>query len=113
MKDGVKLLVFSAGVFAVAYFSSLWIELPLYMLILLSFFFTGFSFIFNSQLQKAVKDENKNKFTHVFLGMTGIKMLSSLILLAFILALTTHDKLNSGVCIMAYYMFYTIFEVVN
>ena len=112
MGDKLKLLVFAAGIFIATYALSTIVELPLYLLILLTFFFTGFSFIMNQQLEKAVKSENKNQFTQVFLGFTGIKMLSSLILLACMLALTKHDKLNIGVCIMSYYMLYTVFEVV-
>ncbi len=111
MSDKLKLLVFSAGVFIATYALSFLVELPLYLLITLTLFFTGFSFILNMRLEKAMHAENKNQFTQVFLGLTGIKMLSSLILLACTLALSKHDKFNMGVCIMAYYMLYTIFEV--
>ena len=113
MNDKVKLLVFAAGIFIAAYATSLLVELPLYLLILLSGFFTGFTFIFNLQLEKAVKAENKNQFTQVFLGFTGIKMLCSLILLACFLALSNHTKFNIGLCIMAYYMAYTVYEVIH
>ena len=112
MSDKLKLLVFAAGVFIATYAASFWVELPLYLLIILSTFFTGFSFILNYRLEKAMHAENKNQFTQVFLGLTGIKMLSSLILLACTLAFTKHDKFNIGICIMAYYMLYTIFEVI-
>ena len=112
MSDKIKLLVFAAGVFIATYATSFIVELPLYLLITLSIFFTGFSFIFNAQLEKVLHSENKNQFTQVFLGLTGIKMLSSLIFLACMLSLTKHDKFNIGVCIMTYYMLYTIFEVI-
>lgn len=112
MSDKLKLLVFAAGVFIATYLLSLSVQLPLYLLITLSVFFTVFSLILNMQLEKALKSENKNQFTQVFLGLTGIKMLVSAILLACVLALSKHDKFNMGICIMIYYMLYTIFEVV-
>jgi len=112
MSDKVKLLVFAAGVFGATYASSFLVELPLYLLLILSAFFTGFSFILNMRLEKALLSKNKNHFTQAFLGLTGIKMLSSIILLACTLAFTKHDKFNIGICIMTYYMLYTIFEVI-
>jgi len=113
MRGELKLLVFAAGIFILAYVLSLVYELPLYLLILSSSFFTGYSFLLNNRLEKAMRSENKNQFTQMFLGMTGIKMLSSLILLACVLAFSKHDKLNIGICVMCYYMFYTIFEVIT
>jgi len=112
MSDGIKLLVFSAGVFTAAFSLSFVLELPVFLLLLLTFFLTCFSFLFNWQLTKAFNDENKNKFTQVFMGMTGIKIFSSLIILAMVLFLTKQNKLHIGICIMSYYMLYTVFEVV-
>ena len=112
MNDKIKLLVFAAGVFIATFAASFIVELPLYLLILLSVFFTAFTFIMNARLEKALQSENKNQFTYTFLGMTGIKMLGSLLVLAITLALSKHDKFNIGVCIMAYYMLYTVFEVI-
>ena len=113
MNDKIKLLVFAAGVFIATYCASLIVELPLFLLILLTVFFTAFSFIMNMQLEKALRSENKNQFTNSFLGLTGIKMLGSLILLACVLALSKHDKFNMGICIMTYYMAYTVYEVIH
>lgn len=111
MSDEIKLFVFSAIVFAVGYGATYLFPLPFILLLLLSFYFTAYSWIFNKRLQKAYKDENKNKFTQVFVGLTGIKILSSLILLAVFLYLFKEDRLNIGVCVMGYYFFYTAFEV--
>lgn len=113
MSDKIKLLVFSAVLFIATLLASRIVELPLYLLILLTVFFTAFTLIFNSQLDKAYSAENKNKFTQVFLAMTGMKMFASLILLACVLALSNHDKLNLGICIMTYYMAYTVYEVIH
>jgi hypothetical protein len=111
MRDEVKLIIFSVVIFAAAYFSSFLFDLPLALLLLLTFYFTCFSYILNSLLQKAVNDENKNKFTQVFLGLTGIKILSSLILLVCFLYMFKGNKLHIGICTMGYYMLYTVFEV--
>jgi uncharacterized membrane protein len=113
MSDKVKLLVFAAGVFIATLLASRIVELPLYLLITLTVFFTSFTFVFNARLEMALKDENKNKFTQVFLGFTGIKMLCSLILLACVLALSKGVKFNLGICIMTYYMIYTVYEVIH
>ncbi|MGZ3866024.1 MAG: hypothetical protein ACXVNR_06140, partial [Bacteroidia bacterium] len=113
MSDKIKLLVFSAVLFAATLFASRIIELPLYLPIVLTVFFTAFTLVFNSQLDKAYSAENKNKFTQVFLAMTGMKMFASMILLVYILALSSHDKFNLGVCIMTYYMAYTVYEVIH
>ncbi|HWY37616.1 MAG TPA: hypothetical protein VNY73_03590 [Bacteroidia bacterium] len=113
MSDKIKLLVFAAGVFIATYAVSFVVELPLYLLIILSVFFTTFSFILNIRLEKALHAENKNQFTYTFLGLTGIKMLASLVLLACTLALSKQNKFNMAICIMSYYMLYTIFEVIT
>ena len=112
MSDGVKLILFSAGVLAAAYGLSFVFELPLFLLLLLTFFFTCYTALLNWQLGKSLNDENKNKFTQVFMGLTGIKIFSSLILLALVLFFTGQNKLHIGICIMSYYMLYTTFEVV-
>ncbi len=111
MKDEVKLIIFSVAIFAAAYASSFLFDLPLVLLLLLSFYFTGFTFVLNARLQKALNDENKNKFTQVFMGLTGIKILSSLILLVCFLYMFKANKLHMGICTMSYYMLYTVFEV--
>jgi uncharacterized membrane protein len=112
MRDELKLLIFSAVLLAIFFATSVFVPLPWPVLIVLSFFFTTFTFIFNARLKRALNDENKNKFVHVFLGFTGMKMLGSLVLLALILALVKHDRLNTGICVLVYYLLYTIFEVV-
>jgi len=112
MTDAVKLGIFSALVFLAAYGCSFIYTLPLALLLLLSFYFTAFSWIFNRQLQKAYADQNKNKFTQVFMGFTGIKILTSLVLLVVFLYLFKENKFTIGICTMAYYMLYTVFEVV-
>lgn len=111
MKDGAKLFIFSAIVFALAYGASYLFPIPFALLLLLAFFFTSYTFIFNSRLQKAYNDENKNKFTFVFMGLTSIKMLSSLLLLAVCLYIFKEPRLNIGVYTLSYYMLYTVFEV--
>ncbi|MGZ3862034.1 MAG: hypothetical protein ACXVPN_06705 [Bacteroidia bacterium] len=113
MSDKIKLLVFSAVLFGATLLASRVVELPLYLLILLSVFFTVFTWLFNSRLEKAQAHENKNKFTQVFLGFTGVKIFASLILLACVLALSNHHKFNLGICIMTYYMAYTVYEVIH
>ena len=112
MSDAVKLLVFSAVTLAAAYGLSFLFPLPFLLLLLLSFYFTAFSFIFNKQLAMAYNNENKNKFTQVFTGLTAIKILTSLILLVCFLYMFKENKLYIGVCTMAYYFAYTVFEVV-
>ena len=112
MSDTLKLIIFGAVVFAAAFASSYIFPLPLLLLLLLSFYFTGFTFILNAALQKALADANKNKFTQLFMGLTGIKMLSSIILLIMFLYFFKDNRLHTGVCIMVFYMLYTIFEVV-
>ena len=112
MKDEVKLFIFSSILFAAAYGASSLFPLPFILLLVLSFYFTTFSWLFNSRLQKAYGDANKNKFTQVFMGFTGIKIISALALLVCFLSLFKENKLNIGVFTMAYYMLYTIFEVV-
>jgi hypothetical protein len=112
MSDAAKLLVFSAVVFAAAYGLSFLFPLPLLLLILLTFYFTSFTFIFNKQLVKAYSDENKNKFTQIFMGFTGIKLLSSLVLLVCFLYLFKENRMYIGICTMAFYFAYTTFEVI-
>jgi O-antigen/teichoic acid export membrane protein len=107
----LQLLIFSLLVFIVTYFASLKFEIPLYYIVLLSVYFTGFSFILNRQLQSALQAENKNKFTHTFLALTALKMFSCLIVLLFGLYFADKDKMAIGICTMGYYMLYTSYEV--
>lgn len=111
MRDEMKLLMLSAGALALFFAASLFVELPWQVLIILSLVFTAFSLIFNARLKRALNDVNKNKFVHVFLGFTGAKMFGSLVLLAILLTVIKHDRLNIGICVLAYYLLYTIFEV--
>ena len=112
MSDSIKLLVFSAGVFISAYASSCFFALPVYLPAILTVFFAGFTLLLNYCLKKALNSENKHQFTNAFLGLTGLKMLCSCILLAVLLSTAKQDNLQIGLCILAYYMLYTIFEVV-
>ena len=107
----VKLLVFSALIFVTAFLAAQKFNIALYYVVLLSVYFTGFSFVLNKQLQSALQDKNKNKFTHTFLALTALKMFSCLIILLFGLYFATASKLELGVCTMGYYMLYTTFEV--
>lgn len=112
MSDDAKLFAFSVVILGAAYGLSFVFPLPFLLLALLTFYFTGFSYIFNKQLKKAYDHQNKNKFTQVFTGMTGIKLLTSLILLVAFLYVFKENRLYIGVCTMAYYMAYTTFEVI-
>lgn len=112
MSDEIKLGIFSAGVFGAAYGLSYVFELPLYLLLILTAFFSLFTLLLNMQLRKALHDENKNKFTQLFMGLTGVKIFSSLILLTLALFFIKGNKMHAGICIMSYYMAYTVFEVV-
>jgi hypothetical protein len=107
----LQLLIFSTLVFIATYFASLKFEIPLYYVVLLSIYFTGFSFILNKQLQSALQAENKNKFTHTFLALTALKMFSCLIVLLFGLYFASQGKMAIGICTMGYYMLYTSYEV--
>ena len=107
----VKLLVFSLLIFAIAFIAAQKFSIVIYYIVLLSVYFTGFSFILNRQLQSALADKNKNKFTHTFLALTALKMFSCLIILLFGLYFATTSKLELGICTMGYYMLYTTFEV--
>lgn len=107
----LQLLIFSTLVFIATYFASLKFEIPLYYVVLLSIYFTGFSFILNKQLQSALQAENKNKFTHTFLALTALKMFSCLIILLFGLYFASQGKMAIGICTMGYYMLYTSYEV--
>jgi hypothetical protein len=107
----LQLLIFSVLVFVATYFTSLKFEIPLYYVVLLSVYFTGFSFILNKQLQTALQDNNRNKFTHTFLALTALKMFSCLILLLFGLYFATQGKMAIGISTMGYYMLYTGYEV--
>ena len=60
MNDKVKLLVFAAGVFIATLLTSRIVELPLYLLITLTLFFTAFTFVFNSQLDQNNSINNNN-----------------------------------------------------
>jgi len=112
MKDQLKLLAFSALILGAALGASVLFPVPFKMLLILSFYFTFFTYLFNLQLQKAYDHENKNKFTQVYMGFTGIKMLSCLVLLVCFLYFFKDNKLNIGIFTMSYYMLYTIFEVI-
>jgi hypothetical protein len=107
----VKILVFSALIFTAAFLAAQKFNIAFYYIVLLSVYFTSFSFILNRQLQKALLDQNKNKFTHTFLALTALKMFSCLIILLFGLYFATAGKLELGICTMSYYMLYTGFEV--
>jgi hypothetical protein len=107
----VKLLIFSALIFVVAFLAAQKFNMAIYYIVLLSVYFTGFSFILNRQLQSTLQDKNKNKFTHTFLALTALKMFSCLIILLFGLYFATAGKLELGICTMGYYMLYTTFEV--
>jgi len=107
----VKLLAFSALIFAAAFLAAQKFSMPLYYIILLSAFFTGFSFILNNQLQNALQDSNKNKFTNSFLALTALKMFSCLFILLFGLYFIKDAHLAIGICTMSYYMLYTGLEV--
>ena len=107
----VKLLVLSVFVFVAAFLAAQKFNIAVYYVVLLSVYFTVFSFILNKQLQSAVLDKNKNKFTHTFLALTALKMFSCLIILLFGLYFSTEGKLPLGVCTMGYYMLYTTLEV--
>lgn len=112
MNDGVKLGIFSVLIFGAAYGLSFAFSLPLLLLLILSVYFSGFTFLLNRQLSAALQHENKNKFTQVFMGLTGIKIFSSLILLALSLFFFKDNRLYIGICIMCYYMLYTAYEVI-
>jgi hypothetical protein len=107
----LQLLIFSGLVFVVTFFISQKFTIPLYYIVLLSIYFTSFSFILNKQLQNALQAENKNKFTHTFLALTALKMFSCLIILLFGLYFTNEGKMAIGICTMGYYMLYTSYEV--
>ena len=105
------LLIFSGLVFGVAFLASSKFAMPPYYIVLLSLYFTSFSIILNRQLQSALTDENKNKFTNTFLALTALKMFSCLMLLLFGLYFATQGKMAIGICTMGYYMLYTGYEV--
>jgi|GEM_PF-1351179 len=107
----IKLSIFSVLIFVTAVLLAQKFGISLYYIVVLSVFFTGFSFVLNMQLQRALTAENKNQFTFTFLGLTGLKMFSCLIILLFGLYFATASKLELGICTMAYYMLYTTFEV--
>jgi hypothetical protein len=107
----VKLLAFSVLIFVAAFLAAQKFGMPLYYIVLLSGFFTCFSFILNKQLQTALQDTNKNKFTNAFLGLTALKMFSSLFILLFGLYFIKENRFAIGICTMSYYMLYTVIEV--
>ncbi len=107
----LQLLIFSVLVFVITFFASLKFHIPLYYVVLLSVYFTAFSFVLNRQLQSALQAENKNKFTHTFLALTALKMFSCLIILLFGLYFAAEGKMALGICTMSYYMLYTTYEV--
>lgn len=107
----VKLLAFSALVFAAAFLAAQKFPMPLFYIIALSGFFTSFSFILNKQLQAALQDSNKNKFTNSFLALTALKMFSCLFILLFGLYFIKENRMAIGICTMSYYMLYTGLEV--
>jgi hypothetical protein len=107
----LQLLAFSVLVFVAAYIAAVKFPIPPYYVILLSVYFTAFSGIMNHQLQKAIQDANKNKFTNTFLALTALKMFSCLFILLFGLYFATESKFAIGICTMSYYMLYTAFEV--
>ena len=107
----LQLFIFSVLVFIIAYLSSQKFAIPPYYIVLVSVYFTGFSFILNKQLQRALLAENKNKFTHTFLALTALKMFSCLIILLFGLYFANQGKLYIGIATMGYYMVYTGYEV--
>ncbi len=111
MTDTKKLLVFSVILFAVARLALYLFPVHFLLILLLSIYFTGFSWLFNRQLLKAYNDDNKNKFTQVFMGLSGIKIITSLILLLVFMFLFKDNRLYTGIYTMSYYMFYTVFEV--
>ncbi|MHB8260296.1 MAG: hypothetical protein ACYDEC_08490 [Bacteroidia bacterium] len=98
-------------VFILAYFASQKFNIPLYYIVLLSGYFTAFSFMLNKQLQSSLQSENKNKFTNTFLALTALKMLSCLFILLFGLYFANQGKLAIGIATMGYYMLYTSYEV--
>jgi hypothetical protein len=107
----LQLFIFSLLVFIIALFVSDKFGIPLYYIVLLSVYFTGFSFILNRQLESALQAENKNKYTHTFLALTALKMFSCLIVLLFGLYFANQGKMAIGICTMGYYMLYTSYEV--
>lgn len=107
----LQLLIFSVLVFIVGYFSSQKFVIPLYYIVLLSGYFTAFSFMLNKQLQSSLQSENKNKFTNTFLALTALKMLSCLFILLFGLYFAHQGKLAIGIATMGYYLLYTSYEV--
>ena len=107
----LQLLIFSGLIFVLAFLAAQKFEMPLYYIVLLSMYFTTFSAILNSQLQKAIKDKNKNKFTHTFLALTALKMFSCLFILLFGLYFAKANKSAMAICTMTYYMLYTSLEV--
>lgn len=106
-----KLCILSTLIFIIAFFAAKKFNISLYYVIILSAWFTAFSIILNIRLQNSLKSANKNQFTFVFLGLTGLKMLSCLLILLFGLYFSADHKLELGVCTMSYYMIYTAFEV--
>lgn len=107
----LQLFMFSVLVFIIAFLACQSFAIPLYYIVLLSTYFTGFSFILNKQLQKALQAENKNKFTNTFLALTALKMFSCLFILLFGLYFANQGKLYIGIITMSYYMLYTSYEV--
>jgi hypothetical protein len=107
----LKLLAFSAVIFVTAFLAAQKFGISVYYVVLLSVYFTGFSLILNKQLQSALQDKNKNKFTNTFLALTALKMFSCLFILLFGLYFTKENRLAIGICTMSYYMLYTGIEV--
>jgi len=106
-----KLNLFSVIVYAFAFLASQKFGIPLYYIVLLSAFFIGFSLVLNKQLQTALQDPNKNKFTNTFLALTALKMFTCLFILLFGLYFIKQNRLAVGICTMSYYMLYTGLEV--
>ena len=107
----LKLLAFSAVIFVTAFLAAQKFGISVYYVVLLSVYFTGFSLILNKQLQSALQDKNKNKFTNTFLALTALKMFSCLFILLFGLYFIKENRLAIGICTMTYYMLYTGLEV--
>jgi hypothetical protein len=107
-----KLSAFSVAVYVLAFFVGQKFGIHFAYIVFLAFFFMAFSFLLNSQLENALKSENKNQFTYTFLMLTGLKMFACLtILLVGLYFSNKESRMALGICTMFYYMLYTGFEV--
>ncbi len=111
MKDEIKTLILTLLMALLCAIMRLFFDFSLIAVWLLCIYFGLFSLLTNFFLNRSLKDKNPNKFTLVFLMVTGLKMGLSLAVLILMFYMMRKWILVNAISCLVLYAIYTFFEI--